>query len=316
MTTQRKLQVFVSSTYTDLRDERQAAVAAILAAGHVPAGMELFAAGDETQMTVIRRWIDESDVFMLILGWRHGSIEPETGKSYVQLEYEHALANRKPLFAVVRSEDPSEVPSAADAATEQFQAFRALVLTHMVRFWSESNEIKLSIFESLAEFSRRPELSGWVRAESSVNVGAISEEIARLSRENAELRERLAATSERLFNGLTFDELFRMLSTTKLTIHPQSASELNSMDQIARFFGHERPAPLHLFWYASRKLLREAAISPTVEPFASVLEEADLIRSTGTSLEGRKYTLTDFGRKFLLSLRNQRDMADAESLRA
>lgn len=41
----KKLQVFVSSTYTDLIEERQAAVEAILDAGHIPAGMELFKAG-------------------------------------------------------------------------------------------------------------------------------------------------------------------------------------------------------------------------------------------------------------------------------
>jgi hypothetical protein len=67
----KKLQVFISSTYTDLQDERQAAVEAILRAGHIPAGMELFAAGDTSQMEVIRRWIDDSDVFLLILGGRY-----------------------------------------------------------------------------------------------------------------------------------------------------------------------------------------------------------------------------------------------------
>jgi hypothetical protein len=62
MAQKKKLQVFVSSTYTDLHEERQAAVEAILTAGHIPAGMELFAAGDESQMSVIKRWIDESDI--------------------------------------------------------------------------------------------------------------------------------------------------------------------------------------------------------------------------------------------------------------
>ena len=66
----RKLQVFISSSYSDLIEERQAAVAAILKAGHIPAGMELFTAGDKSQMKIIERWIDESDVFMLILGGR------------------------------------------------------------------------------------------------------------------------------------------------------------------------------------------------------------------------------------------------------
>ena len=62
MIPRKKLQVFVSSTYADLKEERQAAVEAILSARHIPAGMELFAAGDKSQMEVIKRWIDESDV--------------------------------------------------------------------------------------------------------------------------------------------------------------------------------------------------------------------------------------------------------------
>ena len=66
MIPRKKLQVFVSSTYEDLKEERQAAVEAILSAGHIPAGMELFAAGNESQMEVIRNWIDESEVFLLI----------------------------------------------------------------------------------------------------------------------------------------------------------------------------------------------------------------------------------------------------------
>jgi Domain of unknown function (DUF4062) len=41
MTARRKLQVFVSSTYVDLKAERQAAVEAIVTAGHIPVGMEL-----------------------------------------------------------------------------------------------------------------------------------------------------------------------------------------------------------------------------------------------------------------------------------
>ena len=46
MIPRKKLQVFVSSTYADLKEERQAAVEAIVSAGHIPAGMELFAAGE------------------------------------------------------------------------------------------------------------------------------------------------------------------------------------------------------------------------------------------------------------------------------
>ncbi len=80
----KKLQVFVTSTYTDLIEERLAAVEAKLDAGHIPAGMELFKAG-RSQMENIHKWIDESDVYMLILGGRYGSIEEESGLSYAEL---------------------------------------------------------------------------------------------------------------------------------------------------------------------------------------------------------------------------------------
>ena len=94
----KKLQVFVSSTYTDLIEERQAAVEAILDAGHIPAGMELFKAGNKSQLETIYKWIDDSDVYILILGGRYGSIEEISGKSYIQLEYEYAVKKKYAIF--------------------------------------------------------------------------------------------------------------------------------------------------------------------------------------------------------------------------
>ena len=97
----RKIQVFLSSTYEDLIEQRLAAMEAILAAGHIPAAMEQFSPGDETAWEKIKTWIDESDAFILILGGRYGSIEPESARSYVQLEYEYAIDRKKPFFALV-----------------------------------------------------------------------------------------------------------------------------------------------------------------------------------------------------------------------
>jgi len=51
----KKFQVFVSSTYIDLVDERQAAVEAILNAGYIPAGMELFKPENNSQIETIKR---------------------------------------------------------------------------------------------------------------------------------------------------------------------------------------------------------------------------------------------------------------------
>jgi len=219
MNHKKKLQVFVSSTYNDLRAERQAAVEAILTAGHIPAGMELFSAGDQTQMNVIKRWIDESDVFLLILGGRYGSLEPTSGKSYIQLEYEYAIEREKPLFAVVIDEDhrKDRIKSLGELAVETENApkltmFRELVLSKLVRFWSDPKDIKLAIHETMAEFARRDELKGWLPGTEIIDTGSLAEELARLAKENSRLRQIVEAHAPvQLYNGLQYDELINLL---------------------------------------------------------------------------------------------------------
>ncbi len=53
-----KYQVFVSSTYEDLKAERDQVIKAILEMGNIPVGMEMFSAADEQQWEIIKRQID------------------------------------------------------------------------------------------------------------------------------------------------------------------------------------------------------------------------------------------------------------------
>lgn len=221
----KRLQVFVSSTYTDLIDERQAAVEAILSHGHIPAGMELFTSGDESQMEVIKQWIEDSDVYLLILGGRYGSIEPNSGKSYTQLEYEYALELGKPYFACVVNEAAQErrLKEHGSKVTEkenpkELKAFRQLVESKIRKEWEDIKDIKIIVGETLGAFARREELVGWVRANQVTVNPAIAEEMARLSKENEQLRSQIANSSptEELINGLSFAELKKLLEEQNL----------------------------------------------------------------------------------------------------
>jgi hypothetical protein len=220
----KRLQVFVSSTYSDLRDERQAAVEAILVAGHIPAGMELFTSGDESQMEAIKQWIDESDVYLLILGGRYGSIEPSSRKSYTRLEYEYAMQIGKPMFSCVVTERALEdrVKRMGSSAIETgdpagLREFRDIVLSRLVRFWDDPKDIKITIGETLSQFARREDLVGWVRpTDSGANVSSLADEIARLSKENSRLRERSNIQSEPPILGFAFSELVDLLTHKNL----------------------------------------------------------------------------------------------------
>jgi hypothetical protein len=72
-----KYQIFVSSTYEDLRDERNEVIKACLNMGHIPVGMEMFNAADEEQWAVITRTIDQCDYYVVIVAHRYGSTTPE-----------------------------------------------------------------------------------------------------------------------------------------------------------------------------------------------------------------------------------------------
>lgn len=191
----KKLQVFVSSTYTDLIEERQAAVEAILSAGHIPAGMELFTAGDESQLNVIEKWIDESDIYLLILGGRYGSIEPKSGKSYIQLEYEYAVKTKKPYFSIITKESAlDEKVKKLDKKVlelenpQKYKEFYSIVTSKMCSFFEDTKDIKIAIHNKMLEYAGREDLYGWVCGKDIKGSEHYAEEILRLVNENKQLK--------------------------------------------------------------------------------------------------------------------------------
>jgi hypothetical protein len=97
---EKRFQVFISSTYEDLTAEREAVSLAVLRSHNIPSGMELSSGANERTLDIIYRWIDDCDIFLLLLGGRYGSIDEASGLSYTELEYNYAKAHRKPVIAL------------------------------------------------------------------------------------------------------------------------------------------------------------------------------------------------------------------------
>ncbi|SOC93040.1 protein of unknown function [Rhizobium sp. AN5] len=220
----KKLQVFVSSTFTDLQTERQAAVQAILKAGHIPAGMELFTASDKSQWEIIKRWIDESDVYMLILGGRYGSVDKETGVSYTEMEYDYAVTQKKPLFSVVIEDEAlkDKVQKVGISAIEQenpqaLKKFREKVLSTMSAFFADGRDIKLAIHESLGELGHQTDLVGWVSASEIVDVSALHAEISRLKSELDKAKEIKPVARRSKTSGDELEDFKSVLEVLDLT---------------------------------------------------------------------------------------------------
>ena len=212
----KKLQIFISSTYTDLKEERQAAVSAILRAGHIPAGMELFAAGNISQMETIKWWINDSDIFMLILGGRYGSIEKTTGLSYTELEYDYAVEIGKPFFAVVIEDGflNKKIKDRGRDALEQdhpnkLKDFKEKVLNKICRTFEDLKDIQLTVQETISDFEHRYDLKGWIHADEikKLNIESISFE-----KEKKTLQDQLQHSKTELRNLKNKFDSYRNIS--------------------------------------------------------------------------------------------------------
>ena len=304
----RKLQVFLSSTYSDLTDLRLSAIEAILAAGHIPATMEQFKPGDETALEIIRRWVTESDALVLLLGGRYGSIEPHSGKSYTQLEYELALELRKPFFALVMSDEALEERAklkglkAVDERENQLQykAFKAQVCQKLCAFFNDAKDVRATIFQKLPEWAQREDLVGWIRGTEAASPQTANE-IARLSQENALLREQLAqrqhaseAPDERLYHGLTFRELSTLL------FRKGGASAFRVLDELAA----NRRGPIRLDFTSVHDEAAHAALE--------ALQSLSIVVISG----GGACALTEMGQKLMRRVQAKYRDIDAWILQA
>ena len=104
---EKKYQIFVSSTYEDLTEERSIVMETILKLEQIPIGMEMFNAGDEEQWEIIKRTIDNSDYYLVIIGDRYGSTT-DKGLSYTEKEYNYAVESGKPVLTFIKRIDETQ----------------------------------------------------------------------------------------------------------------------------------------------------------------------------------------------------------------
>lgn len=190
---ERRHQVFVSSTYLDLVEERSEVMQALLELECMPAGMELFPAANDTQWDWIKKVIDESDYYIVIVAGRYGSVSKDTGLSFTEMEYRYAVERGKPIVGFL-VEDPSRIPQKdceqQPARIKKLEAFRELVRGRLCKFYSSPTDLGAKVSRSITQLKKQHPTPGWVRAEVLESL-ASPEELLQLRKENEELKHRL-----------------------------------------------------------------------------------------------------------------------------
>lgn len=195
---ERKYQVFISSTYTDLKEERQNIINVLLMADCIPAGMEAFVASDEAQFNIIKSVIDLCDFYILIIGNRYGSVNEKTGQSYTEMEFEYALSKGIPILVFAKNVDLNREETSEDVELRgKLAAFRKRALSDRLGgMWSSldnlTGQVAIAIMKAINE-NNRP---GWVRylgfdpENVTQELNELRDKIIQLEKENKILKEK------------------------------------------------------------------------------------------------------------------------------
>lgn len=212
-----KYQVFVSSTYEDLSEERDIVIKAILELGHIPVGMEMFSAGDEQQWELIKRQIDDCDYYVVIAAHRYGSTDGTI--SYTEKEYDYAAQSAIPILGFIISDEANWPKSKMDEDTVKQQAlvsFKDKLKKKIVNFWNTAEDLHAKVAIALSKATTAYPRPGWIRATATAGPDVMNE-LSRLSKENAELRT-ARALSDAKRKTETEEEHRKILSLLKRNI--------------------------------------------------------------------------------------------------
>jgi len=127
------LKVFISSTDQDLRAERDAVIKAISRKKDEieVVAMEYWGSSDKTSKDASLKKLEESDIYIGIIGFFYCStVDPESGKSITQLEYEYAKALSKPRYVFLKHDDTLVKPSFVEQDPKnipKLKAFKELI---------------------------------------------------------------------------------------------------------------------------------------------------------------------------------------------
>ena len=326
----KKYQIFVSSTYDDLKEERDLVIKAILEMGHFPVGMEMFSAGDEQQWELIKKQIDDCDYYVVITAFRYGSLDGDV--SFTEKEYDYAKSLGVPTLGFVVNEGVNWPASKIDKEAikvEKLNSFKEKIKSKLISYWNDKNDLygKVSI-ALMKQFNTNPRI-GWVKS-SEYNSPEILKEISRLSKENSELRENINSfkLSEKKEEEDHIKNILNILKKNKKSIsfyYRMSSDWENSTNfELYKIFNLISPEIMienttnhcnefigKMFNPEPKKILRNTSPIPTntMKIILADLSVLDLIKPSDKKHQikdtNQYWCLTDFGKKVYKMIRQE-----------
>ncbi|MBR5439639.1 MAG: DUF4062 domain-containing protein [Clostridia bacterium] len=172
---------FISSVYESLLDERSEAINCMLDYRVFPVCMEHFTASATTRFNDITAFIDDCDVFVLILGKKYGSTDIDD-ISWTEKEYDYALSTNKPIIAIITSE-LSKILKLDDEEKQKLSldTLNQIEFANKVSFARVQTET-VTISKIISQFfgsCNFDSFAGWTRCKTAYDIQKENEEFAK-----------------------------------------------------------------------------------------------------------------------------------------
>lgn len=208
----KKYTVFISSTLKDLKEYRASVHDAILSDGNFPIAMENFTASSQSQWNTIQSLINDSDYYVLMIGFKYGSIDLETGLSYTEKEYEYAMSIKKPILSFLLDES---FGLDKDDDMIKVEAFRNKVLNNgrLAKFCKEQKNLSADIISALYSEISSSTQTGWIKGASDTYIGLSLNQIDSMLEDNE--KEIIKLFEIQNVDSITFSEFMKILKLSK-----------------------------------------------------------------------------------------------------
>lgn len=253
---------------------------ALLELDCIPVGMEYFPAADDTQWEFIKKLIDESDYYVVIIAGKYGS-EDENGISYTQKEYEYALSKGIPIISFLHS----DVDTLASLKTEKdkkkiakLEAFKDMVKKKLCKFWTTPQELGAVVSRSISQAKKNYPRVGWIRADTASET--TERDIVQLYKRIEFLEKQLNETSA--FNQTKIENLADNNEPFEVYIDVNSGAWNNPQIERKKIVITWNKAAYHLF----PKLIDPIPVTSFKSGITTFLKEVYLSENYGKKLKG------------------------------
>lgn len=202
---ERNLTVFLCGTFADLAEHREAVINAVRKLQLQYETMEFFGARPGLPLDTCLSEVRRSDILVVIVGHRYGSLVPDLGISFSEAEYEEGFRLRKPCLVYMLDDDVPVLLKNIERDPDklrQLERWKMILQNrHTVARFSDGHDLAVRVVADLARTMQALEQSEGSKSANEFSASDVEQLLSEFE-ESGISRDRLFSTVRRALRDM------------------------------------------------------------------------------------------------------------------